>query len=173
MIGAFIIFLVIAIGLFVNRRKIVGYLLEGQRSNPRRRNYQYSRLSEAWSSFFGLTISLLAESLYCFRSLFLRLFCRVISRERWYIDQIWLLHCSLPHNRRVVNSWIWSPMTLEYFRLYLSQAYMAYGKHKRKYSRVLGDQIHEFITLRFWRRLRSKSQIWAIYHHLREKNSTK
>ena len=47
---------------------------------------------------------------------------------------------------------------------------MVHGKHRRKYSRVIGDQFHEFTTLRFWR---SKNQIWAIYHRSREKNWTK
>ena len=46
---------------------------------------------------------------------------------------------------------------------------MTYGKHREKYSRVIGDQIHELTTQRFWRRLRCINQIWAIYHHPREK----
>ena len=41
---------------------------------------------------------------------------------------------------------------------------MAYGKHGRKYSRVIGHHFYEFITLCFWRRSRCKNQIWAIYH---------
>ena len=41
-------------------------------------------------------------------------------------------------------------MTLEYFGPFMSKSYMAYGKHRRKYSRVIGDQIHEFkFSLRF------------------------
>ena len=44
---------------------------------------------------------------------------------------------------------------------------------KAKNSRVIGVQIHEFSTLRFWRRSRCKNQIRAIYHRSRVKNSTK
>ena len=46
---------------------------------------------------------------------------------------------------------------------------MAHGKHRRKYSRVIGDQFHEFTTLRFRLRSRCKNQIRAIYHRSREK----
>ena len=34
-------------------------------------------------------------------------------------------------------------MTLEYFRLFLPQSYIAYGKHRRKYSKVIADLFHE------------------------------
>ena len=50
MIGAFAVFALVAAVCFINRRKIVGYLLEGQKG-PRRRNYQYSRLSDAWTVY--------------------------------------------------------------------------------------------------------------------------
>jgi len=43
----FLLVAAIAIGLFINRRKIMGYILEGNKSGNRRRNYQYSRLSDA------------------------------------------------------------------------------------------------------------------------------
>ena len=43
----FLLVVAIAIGLFINRRKIMGYILEGNKSGNRRRNYQYSRLSDA------------------------------------------------------------------------------------------------------------------------------
>ena len=40
-------------------------------------------------------------------------------------------------------------MNFEFYNIfaYLSQSYMAYGEHKRKYSSVIGDEIHEFTTL--------------------------
>ena len=41
---------------------------------------------------------------------------------------------------------------------------MACGKHRWKNSRVIGGQIHQLTTLRFWRRSRCENQIWAIYH---------
>lgn len=43
----FLLVVAIALGLFINRRKIMGYILEGNKSGNRRRNYQYSRLSDA------------------------------------------------------------------------------------------------------------------------------
>ena len=43
----FLLMVAISIGLFINRRKIMGYILEGNKSGNRRRNYQYSRLSDA------------------------------------------------------------------------------------------------------------------------------
>ena len=79
--------------------------------------------------------------------------------------------------RRVLKSRIWSPMTLELFRIFLSQSYMVhiiwtidYGKHRRNNSRVIKNQIREFPILRFWCRSRCKNQIWAIFDDSREKN---
>ena len=48
------------------------------------------------------------------------------SRERWWIAQIWLLQRNLRQKRRVVSSWIWPPMTLEFFQLFSPQSYMTY-----------------------------------------------
>ena len=39
-------FLVLTV-LYINRRKVCAYVLEGNRNQVRRRNYQYSRLSDA------------------------------------------------------------------------------------------------------------------------------
>ena len=67
MIGAFAVFALVAAVCFINRRKIVGYLLEGQRgsSNPRRRNYQYSRLSDAWTRESKLYSIVILEHSFC------------------------------------------------------------------------------------------------------------
>ena len=42
-----------------------------------------------------------------------------------------------------------------------------------KNSGVIGEHFHVFSTLSFWRRSRCKNQIWAIYHHYREKKRIK
>ena len=64
-------------------------------------------------------------------------------------------------------------MTLEFFRLCLPLSIYDCDKNRRKNSRVIGGQIHEFSTIRFWRGSRCINQIRAIYNRSREKKNTK
>ena len=71
--------------------------------------------------------------------------------SRTVIDSSDRIFATWSTSKTLISPWIWSPMTQEYFRLFY-HSHIWPMVNIGENSKVIGDQIHDFSTLRFWRR---------------------